>query len=161
MPLFAAQTDAPPWLVPAIIIGFPLVFIPMWCGIVFTLSRVSGWSAIAARFPGSLNPPGTSFDGLTGTVGIISYRNALTVHFAPEGLHVMPWKIFRIGHAPVFIPWGEIHNARTRNFPFFQVVAFEIGSPKVGNMQLPQKVMLKAPISVDGKPAPGGPPPLP
>jgi hypothetical protein len=161
MSLLAAQTDAPPWLTAAIIIGFPLVFIPLWCGIVFMLSRISGWSAIAARFPGSPNPTGTRFDGVTGTVGIISYRNVMTVHIAPDGLHVVPWKVFTIGHAPIFIPWGEIRNATERRFPFFHVVSFEVGAPKVGKMQLPIKVLANAPISVDGKPAPSAPPPLP
>jgi hypothetical protein len=160
MLLLAAQADAPPWLLPAIIIGFPLVFVPLWCGIVFLLSRISGWSRIAARFPGPPNPTGTRFDGVTGTVGLVSYRSVLLVHIAAEGLHVVPWKVFTIGHAPIFIPWSEIHRARVRNFPFFQVVAFEISSPKVGNMQLPTKVLAGAPISVDGKPAPSAPPPL-
>jgi hypothetical protein len=155
-----ANPPPPPWLLPAILIGFPLVFIPLWCGIVFMLSRMSGWSEIAARFPGSPNPTGTLFGTVTGMVGWVSYRNVLKVHVAPEGLHVVPWKIFTIGHAPIFIPWSEIHQARLRQFPFYQTVGFEIASPKVGTMNLPPKVFANAPVSIDGKPAPSAPPPL-
>jgi hypothetical protein len=156
----APNPPPPPWLVPAIVLGFPLVFIPFWCGVVFLLSRLSGWSEIAKRFPGTKNPTGTRHGMVTGMVGWISYRNVLIVHNAPEGLHVVPFKLFTIGHPPIFIPWSEIHHPRVRRFPFYEVVTFEVGSPKVGGMHLQRRVFEGAPIALDGEPKPPGPPPL-
>jgi hypothetical protein len=151
---------APPWLIPLIFVAFPIFFVAMWSFVCLLLSMISGWRKIAERFPGSATPTGTRFPMVTGAVGVMGYRNCLKVHVAPEGLHIAVWKMFRFGHPPLFIPWSEIRNATTRKLFFAENIVFEIGSPKVGKIQLPKKVFEGQPISIDGQRAASGPPPL-
>ena len=36
------------------------------------------------------------------------YNNVLTVGADSEGLFLVPFFLFRVGHPPLFVPWAEI-----------------------------------------------------
>lgn len=150
-----------PWLLALILIAFPVVFIGMWSLVLTILSAASGWKKIAARFPGQRTPEGTLHGMVTGLCGWVSYRNCLKVHVSPDGLHIVPWKIFGLGHPPLFIPWEEMHHAKTSILLFRTSVAFAIGEPSVGKMTLPKKLFAGQRLLVDGQPISEEPPPLP
>jgi hypothetical protein len=147
-------------MIPLFAVGFPLFFVTMWCSVCLLLSAVGGWRRIAERFPDIPIPDGAtaSYPMATGMVGLVSYRNCLKVQVAPGGVHVAVWKIFGLGHPPMFIPWNAMHNITLRKFLFIDQVAFDIGQPKLARMALPRKIFAHSPIPLSGGSAV---PPLP
>lgn len=139
----------PAWL-PLIFVMFPICFVALWCFVNWMLAQLGGWARLAEKYPGSPTPTGTKFCGQSGRVGYARYNGILTIHTSPEGLHVAVMILFRIGHPPMLIPWTEIHGATMRRFLFWKTVDFEIGSPAVGRMQLPEKVFAGQPVPTDG-----------
>jgi hypothetical protein len=79
-------------------------------------SRLSGWTTLAARYPGSGSAPAprTRFgDGVFR--GWIGYNGGLVLAADTRGVYISampivltPW------HSPIFIPWGEITEIRGR-----------------------------------------------
>jgi hypothetical protein len=151
----------PSWLILLIPVIFSIFFIALWCGICLLLSVISGWRGLAAKYPGSPTPAGALFSMVSGSVGGVNYNNCLKVHVGPQGLHVAVWKIFGLGHPPIFIPWAEIRHAATRKFLFMENVVFEIGSPKIAKMRLPKRVFAGQPVDLDGQRGSSVPPPFP
>lgn len=141
---------APGWLIAAILIGFPLVFIPMWCGVCFLLSQIGGWRRLAERFADPSPPRGTLYSGQTGRVGVTNYRSILTIHTSPAGLHLAVMKLFRVGHPPILIPWAEIRGAKRSRFLWLDNVAFEVGSPSLAKVHLPARIFEGQPVAVAG-----------
>ena len=104
---------APPWLLPAILIGFPILFAALWSFVCWLLSILGGWSRMAERFATTEPPSGQRFAGQTGRAGLSNDNSVLTIHVSPSGLRLDVFPLFRIGHKPLLIPWPEIHEART------------------------------------------------
>ena len=137
---------APAWLVFAIIGGFIIVFPLFWCGIVWLLSHLSGWQTLARHhLAGERTVAGQRHDSVTGMVGTVSYRHVLTVHLQEEGFFIEPFVLFRIGHPRLFIPWREISSRSARSVLWWQAERLAIGSPTVGSITLPVKVLETAP----------------
>lgn len=135
----SSQTPSEPvWLPLLIIPVFFIVFPLFWCFVVKMISVVGGWGRLAKRFAaGDKAVTGKSFQMVTGMVGLSSYRNMLTIHFAEDGffLDVMP--IFRVGHPRLFIPWTAISNHKSVNRVLWKATKLWIGSPSVGTVHLP------------------------
>jgi hypothetical protein len=134
------MTDQGPNL--ALVIAlFLAVFPTLWCLVVLLLSVVGGWRRLGAAYAATSLPHGTEFHWQTGGVGVVSYRNCLSVHVAPEGLFLsLPW-MFRIGHRTLLIPWQEIHSRTPVRFLWRRSVRFQVGAPPVASILLPQHVI--------------------
>ena len=129
---------APPtWL----LFLFPLFFVGMWCAALLVLSRIGGWHRLAESFPVRGEPSGRRFGMQSAKVGSVSYNNCLTLYTSTEGLYLSVWLLFRFGHPPLFIPWGDLHNAATRRFLWVESVVFDVGSPRIATLQLSKKVI--------------------
>jgi hypothetical protein len=96
------------------LIGFAI----WWNIVLWGVSRVSGWAAVAERYP-ALKP----FEGKwilwrSMYIGwwIGGYRYAVIVGVAPEGLYLSVVILFRAGHSPIFIPWDDIATTRIERF---------------------------------------------
>jgi len=105
----------PVWLIPAIVLGFAVVFPLFWCFVVGLVSHIGGWSRLARRFPEdprtrTANREGTTHHGVSGRIGVASYRHVLTVRTTPEGLHLSVMPLFRSGHPSLFIPWSAVRE---------------------------------------------------
>lgn len=137
---------APPWLLPAILVGFPIVFVPFWCFVCWLLSQMGGWGRIAERFPGTTPPDGPKFSLQSGHVGMTNYRSVLTIRPMAEGLHLSIMAIFRVGHPPLFIPWHEIRNARRHKVLWAETIRFDVSAPAIGRISLPAKVFAGQPV---------------
>ena len=79
-------------------------------------SRLSGWSTLAARYPGTASPPAprTRF-GYAVFRRWIGYNGGLVLAADTRGLYISampivlaPW------HSPIFLPWGEITEIRAQ-----------------------------------------------
>jgi hypothetical protein len=140
-----ATTSEPDWLLLLIIVGgFGIIFPLFWCFIVWILSRASGWHRLALRYPGANRPmTGARHAGVTGMVGVVSYRHVLTLHFESDGffLEVMP--LFRIGQPRVFIPWSEIAERKPFAMRWWNAIRLTVGHPEVATIRLPADLVEK------------------
>jgi hypothetical protein len=78
--------------------------------IIFFLSRISGWSALAQRYPlrGGFPKPKKRF-GYGFFRGWVGYNGGIIVGSDQSGLYLraMP-VILSFCHAPIYIPWREV-----------------------------------------------------
>lgn len=134
--------DAPVWLAVAIVGGFVIFFPLMWCFVVWLLSQVGGWSALAQRYAAGDRPvSGEAHKSVTGMVGATSYRNILTLHLNEDGFFIEPMALFRIAHPRLFIPWQEVTDRSIVTLLWWQAERLTIGSPKVGSITLPVNIL--------------------
>ncbi|AHJ96988.1 hypothetical protein [Hymenobacter swuensis] len=101
-----------PWL--------PLLFLPVfgafWCLVVFMISRM-GWSRLAGAYavadvPATVNRQLLSYL----RIGPVKYNNAVRAGITPQGVWLTTWKIFYIGHPPLFIPWAAFGPVQVETF---------------------------------------------
>ncbi len=83
-----------------------------------------------------------------GRVGWVNYNNCLTVHVASDGMYLLLWAPFRIGHPPLFLPWEAMHSATTRRILWVETVCVDIGSPTVARVELLRKIFDASPLTV-------------
>ena len=118
---------------------FLLIFPLFWCGIVWLLAQIGGWARLAQDFRTDKTPRGTPFHWQSGAVGWTSYRGVLQLAAAPEGLFLsLPW-LFRVGHAPLFIPWSAFHDAVEQQILWLRQVRSDVGASRV-RLRLPASV---------------------
>ena len=129
----------------ALVTGLLLLLPAFWCAVVLLLSHVSGWQRLAASYPAREPPRGTRFAMQSGSVGLVSYRNCLTLHAAPDGLFLSLPFIFRIGHKTLFLPWSTIKNQKPFTFLWYEAISFEMGAAGTPRLRLPAKVFTSAP----------------
>ena len=111
---------------PAIIFG-AAVAIAVLSILPLIISKLSGWSALAARFPFS----GSRFQGPSWRFQSASmrymsnYNNCLTVGANPQGVY-LKGPLFLAGHPPLFIPWEEVSYTEGKIF-WQRVTRFQLG----------------------------------
>ncbi|HEX8464738.1 MAG TPA: hypothetical protein VF627_08990 [Abditibacterium sp.] len=93
-------------------LGFPLYFAALWIGITGLLSRLA-WSALATVFTAPHHPTGQKFGLVSASIGGVNYNNCLTAIVASEGLWLQPWRLFRLFHPPLLIPWNAFSPFET------------------------------------------------
>ncbi len=96
---------------------FPVLFIGMWVGIAFVLSRL-GWSDLANVYRAERPFDGRRSHWVSARVGKVSWGSSLTMGANGEGLSVVPMILFRVAHPALFIPWSDITVASKRLFGF-------------------------------------------
>lgn len=104
---------SPPWfLLPAILVGFPVFFVGMWTFVCALIAATAGWGAMAARYRA---PPGFQGAGLpsgwANRVGVARYRGVMSFEAAPEGLVVRVSRFFPF-HPALLVPWRAISLTR-------------------------------------------------
>lgn len=115
-------------------VAFPVV----WTTVLMLLSRIGGWAALAARYPDDRRERGATYRLRTVAVGAVNYGSCVTLRVCESGLGISVMFPFRIGHRPLFIPWGQFHGAVvTRRWLFIPFIDASIGRPVVANVSLP------------------------
>lgn len=108
-------------------VAFPLLFAGMWIGVSALLSRLSGWSALARRYPAAAEPEGERILWTSAQIGGVSFRSCLNVTLAPSGLYMVPARIFRLFMPPVMVPWSDIRFEGFTKVFFFELACFRLG----------------------------------
>lgn len=91
-----------PWLF--VVGGLSFVFV--WCAVCWVLAFVGGWRRLAGRFRATgPRPIGKNFWMMSGAIGGTTFRGALNVTVAPQGLYMSAFPLFRAGHPPLLVPW--------------------------------------------------------
>jgi len=124
------------WIVLLFLAVFPL----FWSGVCLLISMM-GWSRLAAAYQTEDEAIGETFRTVTGRVGASSYSNVLTVSIEPEGLRLAVMILFRPGHPPILIPWGDILNIRKSSVLFNTFYAFETEQAGNVTVRLPERIV--------------------
>jgi hypothetical protein len=111
---------------------YPLVFIPffvlLWCGILFLIAVFSGWVTLSRRFRLTSVFTGPTWEFRSAYMRWTSRcGNCLSIGADTAGLKLSVFFLFRPGHPPLFVPWGEISVARRRDFLFIRRVKLLLG----------------------------------
>jgi len=124
------------WIAPLVLAALPA----FWCGVVVLIAQF-GWGRLAARYRTEAEAGGRRLRFASGRVGFASYRSTLHVGIEPDGLHLSVPLLFRPGHPPLFIPWGEVTDVTTRRLFGFATVALRVGTPHAATVTLPGRVV--------------------
>lgn len=86
-------------------------FLVFWLSLTFVMAKISGWSALAQKFPDR---------GDTGTINsrrlfvsirmrfMGNYRGSVFFEALPQGLRMKMLFFLRFGHNNILIPWNEL-----------------------------------------------------
>lgn len=92
-------------------------FIAFWFLIIFFISAISGWRALAQRYRSDMPFSGHTWHLRSGRMGgMARYSGVLTVGVNPAGLYLAVMPLFRVGHPPLFIPWPDVSVTSERRF---------------------------------------------
>lgn len=143
-----AEFEAEFWLFLLIPIAFLIVFPLIWCGVLKLLSVVSGWAALARQFPAGERPvSGEEHRWVTAMVGSVSYKRALTLHLAADGLFIETGKLFSIGHPRLFIPWSTMRKGEPARLFWMSYQRYRVGDPLVATMVFPSGLLDRMPVA--------------
>ena len=98
--------------------GFPIFFVTLWLVTLNFISRVSGWASLAEHYraTGPFQGETWLFQGAQMRY-LCHYNGCLTFGANEMGMYVAGWGPFRIGAAPLLVPWGELDiTQKTRWF---------------------------------------------
>lgn len=106
-----APNEPPVWLLPFILLAFPLVFGAIWSFVCFVSATLSGYRALASEFEIEQQ----LYDGMEALdtpfyvmLGMSSYRGGtMSLRADRIGLALRVWKLFPF-HPPVRIPWERV-----------------------------------------------------
>lgn len=108
-------------LVPAI---FPFFFVGMWLFVSFILGQMSGWAGLAEVYP-QKSPYAGPLVSTSGKMGMTRYSGVLRLGADEKSLHLSVLFLFRVGHAPLTIPWSSIRVSSEKIF-FTEYVRLQI-----------------------------------
>jgi hypothetical protein len=110
------QQSAPWYLVPAIVVGFVVMFTTIWSGVSGLLALMSGWRSMAERYAAPEGLHGAPLaSGHAVRLGVSRYRGVMSFEAAPQGLIVRVMRLFPF-HPTLLIPWDALSLARVSGF---------------------------------------------
>lgn len=112
-----SQTTTPN---PNRLIGYAAVFVfGFWFPfVIFTLSWITGWRALARRFAGARLSDADGYIMQSGRIGRLGgYRNSLNVRVGEDAFSMVPSLPFGLFHDVLVIPWSAVeHVTRAKRF---------------------------------------------
>jgi hypothetical protein len=122
-----------------VVLGFVAVFVGIWIFVMFLISRLGDWSRLAsAGFRAGDRPvSGPRKTRVSGWVGRARYKGCLTLTMSHDGFFLETWKLFAPFHPRLFIPWSAIRGMRERQVMWWNLLACDIGDPRIGVIALP------------------------
>ena len=121
---------------------FPFLFIGSWVLISFIISKM-GWSNLVSKYKFDNNFIGNNIGMISASINNASYRNSIILKYNNEGIYFKTLFLFRLFHAPFFIPWEEIKNIKNKQFFFTSLVELSIGSPVIAKIKISQSTYSK------------------
>jgi hypothetical protein len=90
---------------------YPVIIPLFWFLLSALIARASGWKALAEAYPLQSDPTGTKLRFQSATLRWSSnYTGLVQIGCDSQGLYLSIFLLFRIGHPPMFIPWGDIRT---------------------------------------------------
>ncbi len=125
-----------PWIALALF-GFTF----FWCFVIFLMSRLSGWAALAAAYPATdVLSPGVRYRWQSAFMNAnTKYNASITVAADTQGVHFSTFPLFSIGHAPFSVPWTDV-RAETRQLMFATRVKLTFARAPQVTMLIPPRL---------------------
>lgn len=103
--------------------------IAFWCALIFFIGTVGGWRKLSEEFPADMPMEGRRFRGRSVQISWgCNYGGCVTLTASPRGLGISVWPIFRMGHPPMCLPWGDIQVTPEKSwFGTFAVIRMRRG----------------------------------
>lgn len=118
-----ASAPPSPYLIPLILLLFPICFAAMWTFVCFLVS-LGGWRALAARYKTDAPFAGNILRMRSAVFGwMTNYNGVLQPGANAQGLYLSVLFFFRVAHPPLFIPWEDI-GVRQRKRLFSSGIVF-------------------------------------
>lgn len=93
-----------------------------------------GHESLAERFPGGAQPQGQGWENRCVQFGSVRYDWCVTIVVAREGLWLQARPPLQGVQRPIFVPWAEIHEARSTLLYWRQATRLICGRPPVGTV---------------------------
>jgi len=105
-------------LIPTIVGAFVVLFPLLWVGVVTLISRIAGWSRLAADHGRPSGEPDVRFRLCSGKLGWANYNGVLNLAAGPGGLDLSTMWLFGAGHTPFRVSWKDLEIRRESGFLF-------------------------------------------
>ena len=100
---------------------------PVFAGLLWVMSRLSGWSRLAARYRRDDEVAGTRWTWMSVGFGpLVWYNHCITVTVTERGLALRPQPLMRLFHPSLLIPWAQVASARPWNQMLVRGVALRV-----------------------------------
>jgi hypothetical protein len=94
------------------------IVVPLfWMVLTQFVARISGWRSLAEAYPSIADPTGPLLRFQSAGLRMGSnYGGILNVATDAQGISLSVVLLFRFGHPPVFVPWGDIQAEMVEGF---------------------------------------------
>jgi len=130
-----------PVLIALAVSAFAVFFAGLWCLICFVLAQVGGWSALAERYRATGPPQGIRHAMVRGAVGAVEYNGSLTVSVGAEGFYLSVFRLLKLAHPDLYIPWTAVTAREERKLFRWETVRLSIGEPRLTTITLPKGII--------------------
>ncbi|MBT3539137.1 hypothetical protein HOF40_04605 [Candidatus Parcubacteria bacterium] len=86
-------------------------FFVVWLGSTFLISKITGWSTLAQKFPDKCDTGAVNSRRLFVSIRMRimgNYRGSVFLEALPQGLRMKVLFFLRFGHNNILIPWNEL-----------------------------------------------------
>jgi TonB family protein len=119
---------------------FAALFIGAWLAVSSLLTGLSGWFALARRYPDHDQQPLLSLPMQSGAMGRLGkFNGVLTLSACPSGLRVSVLRVFAPFAQPFLVPWSEIEVQPIALF-WLHPVRLSFGKPEMGSLTISEAV---------------------
>jgi hypothetical protein len=127
---------------------FLLVFVVLWCGILFLISLTGGWFQLSLKYRarGHFNGNTWWFQSASFRY-LVGYGNCLLVGANEKGIRLSVLFPFRPFHPPLFIPWSDIKAEKHTSF-FMKMTQLRFAQCPSAPIDVRAKLMMKIARSV-------------
>jgi hypothetical protein len=117
---------------------FAIFFFALWALVSFIISMASGWNVLSRRFycaKGTFRGETRTFQ--SARMGFLTnYGSCLSIGADQSGLYMSIFPIFRLGHPPLLIPWGEITVLPGETGLIFKQRTFSLGRQEAISLRI-------------------------
>lgn len=98
-----------PWVLPVLVgVVFPVVLVGMFA-LVSAIISATGWRTIADVYPDrDFSPSESWLAAFVGFGWLGQYRGVVRIQTDPIGVRFSVLWLFKAGHRPFVVPWGEV-----------------------------------------------------
>jgi hypothetical protein len=124
----------------------------IWFALLSVIARLGGWHAVAQRYSTSVEPEGQRFRWCFAAFRWLDYNGCLTMVVSAEGLYIAIWKLCRIGHPSLLIPWSALHFVKIHKVWFIHQAFLEVDAPALTTIKIPYRIFEAAKPFLQGLP---------
>ena len=127
---------------------FPVFFIALWSFVCIAIALIGGWWKLARTYRARTKFTGrwvSSYLGCSMRYGTSYSGFVLKLGESLDGLHLSIFPLFRIGHAPLQIPWDEISVEKSPWWYWYQNVTLRLGKDSLIPLRMSKRFASKLP----------------